>query len=162
MKKINLLRKAFLLLALLGMASSAWADAVTIGLTQTVTDDGSTHTVGAPTYKGTTNVTVAKSIGSNCGDGYTGKTIIVGNPEVYNKKKKAFRKTQNGSAFLDAQYVGYTITVATGYTLTLTNLDAEFWSSDATMYWRVAVINNSTSSTIYQGRRSIVITNPIL
>lgn len=138
------MKKFFTLLTLLVcLCTGAWADAVTIGLTQTVTDEGSTHTIGDATYTGTTNVTVAKSIGSNCGDGYTGKTVTVGNPSVGYSATKAFRKTQNGSSFLDAQYVGYTITVASGYKVSLTNLNAEFWSSDATMTWKVTVLNPS-------------------
>ncbi|MBR3522129.1 MAG: InlB B-repeat-containing protein [Prevotella sp.] len=143
-------KQLFTLLTLLvTIVTGAWADPVTIGLTQSVTDEGNTHTVGEPAYNGTTNLTVSKSIGSSCGDGYTGKTVKVGSPEVTYTVSKAFRKTIKGTSFDDNQYVGYTFTVASGYKVSLTNLNAEFWSSDATMYWRVVVINNSTSTTLY-------------
>ena len=141
-----------LLTLVLGVCSGAWAQ-TTIGLTQTVTDDGDTHTVGSATYTGATNVTVAKSIGSSCNDGQTGKTVKVGSPEVSYSATEAFRKTVKGTDFVDAQYVGYTMTVASGYKVSLSNLNAEFWSSDATMYWKVVVANASgtalyTSSTV--------------
>lgn len=143
-------KQLFTLLTLLvTIVTGAWADPVTIGLTQSVTDEGDTHTVGDPAYNGTTNLTVSKSIGSSCGDGFTGKTVKAGSPEVTYTVSKAFRKTIKGTSFNDNQYVGYTFTVASGYKVSLTNLNAEFWSSDATMYWRVVVINNSTSTTLY-------------
>ncbi len=138
-------KKIFTLLTLLvAVCSGAWAAAETIGLTQTV----SGSELAAAAYEGTTNATVAEAHGSGCGINQSGRTVYYNNDDSYTAAK-CFRKTTTLSAWDDDTWVGYTVTVASGYKMSLSNLNATLWdASNTTFTWRV-VVENSSETALY-------------
>ena len=105
-------------------------------------------TLSTPEYTGATNVIVEEAHGTGCNINQGSK------PTTYNGTvywaEKCFRKTVNSTTWDETEWVGYTITVATGHKLTLTNLNATMWDagSGATYTWRVTV-ENATGTAIY-------------
>lgn len=135
------MKKVFTLLTLALLSiGSAWAEAVTLGLTQTVTEDP--KTLGDPTYTGTTNVAVEAAFGTKC-EAYNGSKTIMGYTAAKN-----FRKTEKGTTYSGDCWLGFKMTVASGYKISLSNLKATIWSSDAAITWKV-VIENSAGTALY-------------
>lgn len=139
---------------LLCVVSGAWADAVTIGLTQTndntpvtVSSTDYNGTLAAATYSGTTNVTVAEAHGAGCGINQSARATYKSGDAYY--ATKAFRKTINSSTWDNTEWVGYSIVLADGYTMSLTNVKATMWDcSNTTFTWRV-LITDKDGKTLY-------------
>jgi hypothetical protein len=132
-------KQIFTLLALLlTVCSGAWADAVTIGLTQSLTDSPS-KTMGDPTYTGTTHVTVESAFGSQA-QAYSGS-------KTYNgySASKFFRKNERATAYSGDCWIGFKITVASGYKMSLTNLKALVWAENTAITWKAEIVNSSSS-----------------
>ena len=149
-------KKIFTLLTLLlCVCSGAWADPVTIGLkqindgVQTVNYKG---TLAAPAYNSTTHANVAKDNGTLCEDNQSGRKTT--GPDGDYTCSKCFRKLKDNNEgdakWMAQEWVGYTITVESGYKMSLSNIKATLWdaNSSATYAWRV-IIENPSGEALY-------------
>ena len=162
------MKKLFTLLTLALLSiGTAWADAVTIGLTQsndntpvTVSETNYLGTIAAAVYDGTTNVTVAEAHGAGCGINQSGRKTTGTDGNYY--ATKCFRKTINSSTWDATEWIGYTMTVASGYKVSLTNIKATLWdaNSNATYTWRV-VIENAGGTALYTSENKTSSTSSI-
>lgn len=154
------MKKLFTLLTLALLSiGTAWADAVTIGLTQAndnteVIVSGTTYkgTLSAPTYTGTTHLTVASALGSLCEGNQSARKTTGSDGDYY--ATKCFRKLKDNNSgdakWMANEWVGYTIVVESGYKMNLTNLKATLWdaNSSASYAWRV-IIENPSGTALY-------------
>lgn len=156
------MKKLFTLLTLALLSiGTAWADAVTIGLTQAndnteVIVSGTTYkgTLAAAAYSGTTNLTVAEAHGAGCGINQ-GERKTTGSDGDY-WAAKCFRKTVNSSTWDNTEWVGYSMVVASGYKVSLTNVRATLWdaNSNATYNWKVVIENGSGTALYTSGNKT--------
>lgn len=145
---------------LLGVCAGAWADAVTIGLTQTndntpvtISSTDYNGTLAAANYSGTTNVTVAEAHGTGCGVNQSARATYKSGAAYY--ATKAFRKTINSSTWDATEWIGYTIVVAEGYTMSLTNVKATMWDCSNTSFtWRVLITDNDGKALYTSGSKT--------
>lgn len=162
------MKKLFTLLTLALLSiGTAWADAVTIGLTQSndntpVNVSGTDYlgTIAAAVYDGTTNVTVEEAHGAGCGINQSGRKTTGTDGAYY--AEKCFRKTIKSATWDATEWVGYTMTVASGYKVSLTNIKATLWdaNSNATYTWRV-VIENAGGTVLYTSEEKTSSTSSI-
>ncbi|MBO5630552.1 MAG: hypothetical protein J5965_15925, partial [Aeriscardovia sp.] len=126
-----------LLTLVLGVCSGVWAQ-TTIGLTQandgiSVEKSGTTYkgTLAAPTYTGATNLTVAESLGSLCKSGQSERNTTGSDGSYW--ATKCFRKEKDNNTgdkkWMANEWVGYTISVASGYKVSLSNIQATLWDA---------------------------------
>ena len=155
------MKKLFTLLTLALLSiGTAWADAVTIGLTQAndnteVIVSGTTYkgTLSAASYSGTTNLTVAEAHGDGCGINQGARATYKDGDAYY--ASKAFRKTITSSTWDATEWVGYTIVVASGYKMSLTNVKATMWDCSNTSYtWRVLITENDGTALYTSGNKT--------
>ena len=138
------MKKLFTLLTLLvAMVTSAWADTETLGIT--MSHDDETKTWGAPTFTGTTNVDISQVCGSKCNIYTTGQTNR--KPQIdgvaYTCTSGCFRKTVNSSNQNDDQYIGFKLTIADGYKINLSKVNARIYVADDTYGWNVQIFNSN-------------------
>jgi hypothetical protein len=135
MKMKRLFTFLTLMVCAIGMAWGA-----TIGLTEPI---GENNTLGAREFTGTTNVTIEKIVGANIRDfAGTSKTVYL-DGTAYNSTD-SWRKSQNG-VYTD-QYVGYTLTMAAGYGLNISKLNARIMVADDTYTWYVEILDNNNTA----------------
>lgn len=148
MKK-KLLTLITLALGLFG-TTSAWADAETIGLTQTYSSDEKIFT--APVFTGTSDGFVTnggEAHGSQCDYGqYTDKDRSIydctgGTAVSYTGKHYFWKKTYKSTTYSDDQWVGYELTIADGKTFSITGAHAEIFVGDDTYTWKLQIAKGS-------------------
>ena len=149
MKTKNLLKKAFLLLALMGGANSAWASNVTIGLTNTLTTTSKETTTETLTGSGS-DLTLSKVYAtgtSSATSAYTkgDKTMQYGSSTSY-YSTHCYKWGVNKTAY-DGDYVGYEVTVASGKSFSISKIDAEIAGS-ADFTYKI-VVENSFGTALY-------------
>ena len=138
------MKKLFTLLTLLvALVTSAWADTETLGLTMSHNDEEKTW--GAPTFTGTTNVDISQVCGSKCNIYTTGQTNR--KPQIdgvaYTCTSGCFRKTVNTSGQDNDQYIGFKLTIADGYKINLSKVNARIYVADDTYGWNVQIFNSN-------------------
>lgn len=145
------MKKVFTLFMLLLCAVVGTKAQTTIGLTQAndgVATGDYIGTLAAATYVGTTNVTVDEAHGAGCGINQSER--VTTGPDGTYWCSKCFRKTVKSSTWDATEWVGYTVEVASGYKVTLSNLKATLWdaNSNASYTWRV-VVENSVGTALF-------------
>ena len=153
MKTKNLLKKAFLLLALIGGASSAWATEVTVTLSGATTkaSDRKVENAVVPTIASSSATITTSSCGSSCATtGYwlntnDGKYCTYGGTNYY-----LCHATQNNSkvawkgAGITNQYG--TFTVPSGYTFKITKISHALASQSATFTASIIVKDGASNA----------------
>lgn len=149
-------KKNFTLLTLIMLLGGGSLRAqTTIGLQQVndgteVVVSGTTYkgTLAAATYTGATNLTVAEAHGDGCGINQSERKTTGSDGDYW--ATKCFRKTTKASTWESTTWVGYTVEVASGYKMSLSNLKATLWdaNSSAIYAWRV-VVENSSGTALY-------------
>ena len=122
-----------------------WAQ-TTIGLTQPL--DETAKTVGEKTWTGMDNVTITKDLGSAINDRTDNKSVQL-NGVAYSTPNGCWRKTVNGS--YDNQYLGYTLSIANGYSLSISKVDARILVADDTYNWYVEILD-ATNKQLYKSK----------
>lgn len=124
-----------------------WAQTTTIGLTQSL--DDTNKTVGEKTWTSMENVTIESVIGANIknitNDTKSRKVSL--NGTQYEAKNSCWRKGV-ASVYTD-QYLGYTLTVAPGYSLSISKISARILVADNTYNWYVEILD-ATGTQIYK------------
>ena len=119
------------------------------GLTQKI--DESTKRLGAATFTGTEHVTnggnaMGTNVNSYAATG-SGKTMYINGTDYITETH--WRKTQNTKAYDDNQWMGYNLTIETGYKLNITGVHAMIAIGDNTTYtWKV-VIQDASGKELY-------------
>lgn len=122
-----------------------WAQ-TTIGLTQPL--DETAKTVGEKTWTGMDNVTITKDLGSKIDDRTDNKSVQL-NGVAYSTPNGCWRKNVNGS--YDNQYLGYTLSIANGYSLSISKVDARILVADDTYNWYVEILD-ATNKQLYKSK----------
>lgn len=123
----------------------------TIGLTQELYE--STNSVGDKVYTGMENVSITMDYGSNITNvvGDSKDRLICLNTDegqsTYNANSSCWKKRENG--IYDGQNVGYKLTVAQGYSLSLSEINARIIVGDDTYTW-YAQITDAYGSELYK------------
>lgn len=127
------MKKLFTFLALM-LCYVGMAGAVEMGLSQTI--DGTKFS--ANIWTGADNVTIQQEIGTKIND-YKGteKTVYL-NDAAY-QTTDCWRKNNNG-VYTD-QNVGYKLTIATGYSLDISNISARIVVADDTYNWYAEIVD---------------------
>jgi len=140
------MKKIFTMLGLLLCAVVGANAQTTIGLMQKI--DGTS--MAAATYSNgkVEQLTVTEAHGAGCGINQATKGT--GEDDTSITAEKTFRKTVKSSDWDATEWVGYTIEVASGYKVSLTNVHATLWdaSSNCTFTWRV-MIENPSGTALY-------------
>lgn len=150
-KNVKIMRKQLLyLLTVVSMmlvcgVSSAWAQ-TTIGLTQPL--DETAKTVGEKTWTGMNNVTITKDLGSAINDRTDNKSVQL-NGVAYSTPNGCWRKTIKDS--YENQYLGYTLSIANGYSLSISKVDARILVADDTYNWYVEILD-ATGKQLYKSK----------
>lgn len=140
-------KKIFTLLTLLVcVCTGVWADAVTIGLTQNYYTATKTNKIWTSLTEATDHLLLTQQIGSNIlnygkgdkGDVYLDGTKITDKGETnYNGCWRAYNE------YYANQYIGYDLTISTGYVLNISNIYARALSiSNATLTWKLQILSN--------------------
>lgn len=96
-------------------------------------------TLDARVLTGADNITISDPTwGSNITD-QGSKTVYIDNVAYTNTK--SWRKSQKGT--YDNQYVGYTLTVASGYKMNISHVSARIAVADDTYNWYVEILNGA-------------------
>lgn len=142
----NLLCKAFLLLALVGGASSAWA--VKIGFTSTYDGSGK---IQNPAVTSQANVTVAivrgsQDTGSKKPGMYWGSTTELSYADGVSFKQE--RTKYNGAALAKATinnnvWTGASFAIESGYKFTITNVQVDIAGQDYVWKYKLEVVNGN-------------------
>ena len=123
----------------------------TIGLTQELNE--SAGSVGDKVYTGMENVSITMDYGSNITNvvGDSKDRLIYLNTDegqsTYNANSSCWEKRENG--IYDGQNVGYKLTVAQGYSLSLSEINARIIVGDDTYTW-YAQITDANGSELYK------------
>jgi len=118
----------------------------TIGYTEAI--NGTTLETRALT--GCTNVTIGDPIYGSAITDQGSKTVYIDGTSYTNTK--SWRKSVNGS--YDNQYVGYTLTVASGYKMNISNVNARIAVADDTYTWYVEILNGAGEQVWKSGERT--------
>lgn len=144
------MKRVFTLLTLICCAIGiGWAQSTTIGLTQALVE--SDKTVETKTFTGMDNVTVTKVFGANIKDieNDSKARSISFNGTAYNAQKSCWRKGVKDK--YDGQNIGYKLTVADGYALSLSKINAQIAVGDDTYTWYVEILD-ATGKQIYKSK----------
>lgn len=140
----SVLRLSMLVLFAFPLGSNAWGQTTkTIGVTATL--GASSNNPGAESVSGATHLTVEKVIGT---DAETLSQYDKGDKALYHCNstnvfsKPCYKWNKNLSAFQKEAYVGYKVTVESGYKYSLTSLDVDLAVS-ANFTWKVVVSDNA-------------------
>lgn len=158
------MKKLFTLLTLLvAIVTGAWG-AEAIGLTQPLlTDNNPVKFTDNPSFSvgSLENVTIQSQY-TNSTDGgiatgsnksiYTASNTSYTAAKAWRKNKKSSEDTENNGYW--NQYLGYDLTVAAGYKMNLSHIDAILYASDdATFTWYVQILDNS-DNVIYNAKKT--------
>lgn len=119
-----------------------------VGYTEEI--DGST--LKARVLTGADNIAISAPIyGSNITDYKGTSKAVVIDGASYNSTD-SWRKNQNGS--YDNQYVGYTLTVASGYKMNISHVSARIAVADDTYNWYVEILNGAGTQVWRSGEKT--------
>lgn len=109
-------------------------------------------TLASATYKTVNHLVVSEAHGSLCDVNQSGRKTTGPDGDYYatNCFKKSKDNNSGDAKWMANEWVGYKITVASGYAMSLSNLKATLWdaNSDATYAWRV-IVENSSGTALY-------------
>ena len=147
------MKKLFTLLTLALLSiGTAWADDFTVGLTQaidevnkklgtvTMTGNGDLVTISSP-ERGS-EVNAYQETGSS-------KSVYIDN--VQYGTDTHWRKSVNTSDYSENQWVGYTLTIKSGYKLNITGVHGMLAVADDTYTWKVS-IQNASGDALYESK----------
>lgn len=133
------------------VCNNAYSQTTTIGLTQELYE--LTNSVGDKVYTGMENVSITMDYGSNITNVVSDskeRLIYLNTDEgqsTYNANSSCWKKRENG--IYDGQNVGYKLTVAQGYSLSLSEINARIIVGDNTYTW-YAQITDANGLELYK------------
>ena len=142
------MKKIFLSLMSVLLAGSAWADSVTVGVTQAIDSDAKTlaGAVFSGYNDGTTDIitnggnVVGSNVDSYKATGANRDTYLDGTKYA---SESQWRKKVSTSAYDENQWMGCELTIADGYMFNVTSAHALITVADNTYTWKVVVMNSS-------------------
>jgi len=157
------MRKILLILCVFSLFSALKLNAIerTVGIAQAVSGTTSSS-LGAESITSATNVTVEKIISSS-GDTLTNLTNKVGSSPKSVKydgsdryPEKLYKWNKSATSFYENRYVGYSVTISSGYKMSLSSLSVEL-ATTANFTWKVVI--EKPAGTVLYTSSSMTISN---
>lgn len=135
------MKKLFTFFAALLAAGSMWAEAVTVGMTVSLSETSLKDVTPKPeseTFTSATNLVVTRAIGESASVYSTGdKGVNFGSGTSY-YSTPCYKNGTSYTSYQENQWVGYKVEVAEGYKFQLSRIDATMAAS-ANVTWKVVV-----------------------
>ena len=130
-----------LIMLLVAIVTGAWAD-VTVGLTQDYTSN-----TGEKTWTDATNIILTQQIGSNTLNYSKGDKddVYLDGQKIADKGESNYKGCwRAANAEYADSYLGYDLTISSGYALNITSFYARVLSiSNATLTWKLQILSNA-------------------
>lgn len=149
------------LLVALGLLTSGGAWAQTsglIGITKALDNDA--KTIGVTETKTLDNLTVSVVNGTTVASNGSVKSFYVDGVQYTDvASSNNWKKTEKTATYTANQYVGFNIKVANGYSLDLSQVYARLLTENATLIWKVQIVEMGENNIIFTSEEKTTATN---